>query len=281
LAALEAEIRKGTKALAKLKGEKREEKVRFLQGRIKHMRVIHRTYKVELRELSKEEKKPYEQKYHEHEETITRLVQDLDWAKADGDRAELGTKDGAAPAEKGEMTRDQMLDKADKLQKEDLNAVERMKTKVADAQQIGASTNEALHGQIEQLAKTTETLDEQKVLLDQASQQLKAFTRRIATDKIILGFICLVVVLVVVLIVLNIVAPETVADAIQIPSGLDVPADLKTAIQFTVPRLADFFSTTTTLATNSTMAATTSAAAAVTTTTTTTAAAGTSAPASM
>jgi SNARE protein len=241
LAALEEEIRKGTKALAKLKGEKREEKVKFLQGRIKHMRVIHRTYKVELRELSKEDKKPYEQKYHEHEETITRLVQDLDWAKADGDRQELGTNgtaDGATPG--GKPSRDQVLDKAERLQKEDLHAVERMKGKVADAQEIGAATNEKLHAQTQQIAGTIETLDEQKVLLEVGSQQLKAFTRRIATDKIIIGFICLVVILVVVLIALNAFAPKQLEGAVKIPSAFDLPPNVQTAIQSITLTLPNF-----------------------------------------
>jgi hypothetical protein len=63
-------------------------------------------------------------------------VQDLDWAKSDGDRNEL--IDGATPADDGEKTRDAMLDKADKLQKEDLKAVDRMKAKVTDTQQVRA-----------------------------------------------------------------------------------------------------------------------------------------------
>lgn len=265
LAALEAEIRKGTKLLAKLKGDKREEKVKYLQGRLKHMRVVHRTYKVELRELSKEEKKPYEQKYHEHEETITRLVADLDWAKADGDRAELGTKEGAAAAgPDGEMDRDQILTKAEKLQKEDISAVERMKGKVADAQQIGAATNEALHGQTKQLAGTVETLDEQKVLLEQASKQLAAFSRRIATDKIIMGFICIIVVLVVVLIVINAVAPEMLENAVNIPGVFALPPEARTAIDFTLPNFRELWTAglTNATVTNTTMTAVANATAA-------------------
>jgi SNARE protein len=247
--------------LAKLKGEKREEKVKFLQGRLKHMRVVHRTYKVELRELSKEEKKPYEQKYHEHEETITRLTQDLDWAKADGDRAELGTDKngnatGAPGGEAGEPDRDQILTQAEKIQKDDLSAVERMKGKVADAQQVGAATTEALHGQTKQLAGVTETLDEQKVLLDQASKQLSAFARRIATDKIIIGFICIIVVLVVILIVVNAVAPDQLENAVQIPGIFELPPGAQTAIaEFTVPDFRNLFTGGQTNATTATTAA--------------------------
>jgi len=58
----------------------------------------------------------------------------LDWAKSDGDRKEL--IDGASPADDGEKTRDAMLDKADKIQKEDLKAVDRMNAKIADTQQV-------------------------------------------------------------------------------------------------------------------------------------------------
>jgi len=259
LESLEAEIRKGTKALAKLKGDKREEKIKFLTGRIKHMRVIHRTYKVELRELDKDEKKPYEQKYHEHEETITRLVQDLDWAKADGDRAELGTKynaAGGAGGAGGEPTRDQLLDKADEIQKKDLSAVERMKTKVADAAEIGAATNEAIHQQTGQLTHTVEVLDEQKVLLQQASLQLRAFSRRIASDKIMIGFICLIVVLVIVLIVVNAVAPKALDNAITLPNGLTFAPQVSSAIQaVTLPSIPNIFVSRTDAVTNMTTAA--------------------------
>eukprot|EP01108_Squamamoeba_japonica_P005222 TRINITY_DN4102_c0_g1_i1.p1 TRINITY_DN4102_c0_g1~~TRINITY_DN4102_c0_g1_i1.p1 ORF type:complete len:244 (-),score=113.17 TRINITY_DN4102_c0_g1_i1:24-755(-) len=221
---LETEIRNGTKQLAKLKGDKREEKIKFLQGRIKRMRVVHRTYKVELRELSKEEKKPYEQKYHEHEETITRLVQDLDWAKADGDRGEL--LKGGKGAAGGNASRDQMLDKADKIQKEDLSAVDRMKSKVAEAQEIGAETAEKMHGQMGQLAGTTEQLDEQRLLLAQGSKQLRAFARRIATDKIIMACLCCAVLLVVVLIALDLFAPEVTEDIVSVPNEIQLPEGL-------------------------------------------------------
>lgn len=192
----------------------RAQKIKFLNGRIKRMRVIHRTYKVDMRDLSKDERKPYETMYKQHEETITRLVQDLDWAKSDGDRKELMD---------GEAARDAMLDKADKLQKEDLDAVKRMQERVADAQSIGAGTAENMHRQMDQLANTVEVLDEQHLLLRQGSLQLRAFARRIATDKIILGCLCIVFTLVVVIIIVSSLAPDALGDAVAVPDALVIP----------------------------------------------------------
>lgn len=77
------------------------------------------------------------QNYATHEETITRLVQDLDWAKADGERAEL-MKGGTEIEMTSGQKRDKMLDKADAIQKEDLSAIDRMKSKVAETQQVCA-----------------------------------------------------------------------------------------------------------------------------------------------
>lgn len=48
------------------------------------MRVIHRTYKVELRDVANPtDKMAYERKYHEFEASIAKLAQDLDMASKD------------------------------------------------------------------------------------------------------------------------------------------------------------------------------------------------------
>ena len=151
------------------------------------------------------------------------LVDSKSRAKADGDRNEL-MKGGGGGA--GEQTRDQMLDKAERIQKEDLSAVDRMKSKVAEAQEIGAETAEKMHGQMGQLAGTTERLDEQRVLLQQGSKQLRAFARRIATDKIIMGCLCIVVLIVAILIVLDWLAPDTVEGIVNVPDELSIPEEL-------------------------------------------------------
>lgn len=49
--------------------------------------------------------------------------------------------------------------------------------------QIGADTAAKMHEQTEQLGRTIDTLDEQNLLLKEASLQLRAFARRIASGK--------------------------------------------------------------------------------------------------
>mmetsp|Transcript_27202 Transcript_27202/g.66016 ORF Transcript_27202/g.66016 Transcript_27202/m.66016 type:complete len:270 (+) Transcript_27202:145-954(+) len=224
---LAEQVRAGIKQLAKLKGDKRDNKVKFLRTRIKRMRTLLRTYKVEMRELSKADAAPYQEKYTDYEEMVTRLTQDLDWAKSDGDRAELVGGAGGAGGTGGanELDRDQKLARADALQKEDLKAMSRMEQTIAQTQVVGGEVIERLHEQTKQMEGIADDLDEQHDLLGQANKQLRAFARRMMTDKIIMCFTCFVFVGLIVLVALAIFLPrETGLDMTTLPS--DLPARL-------------------------------------------------------
>jgi hypothetical protein len=170
---------------------------------VKHAKTILRTYKVELRELDKENRKVYEARAAEHEETVNLLLADLNIASDDAERAEL-VRHG--DVELG--VREQKIKKAARLQQEDLRAVARMEKQIATTQQIGTAVTERMHTQTEQLAKASEVLDEQKELLKFGSLQLRSITRRISTDKCLQGCICIVLLLIIVVIVLAIVKPD-------------------------------------------------------------------------
>ena len=52
-----------------------------IQGRIDRAKDLFHSYKVELRDLPKELSRPYEMKSKQHSSGITKLMNDLNWAK--------------------------------------------------------------------------------------------------------------------------------------------------------------------------------------------------------
>lgn len=71
--------------------------------------------------------------------------------------------------------------------------------------QVGQKTNETLKQQTEQLATVDENLDLIESNLLRADKQIRIFLRRMATDKVILGLILLVVLAIIITIVVAVI----------------------------------------------------------------------------
>jgi tetrahydromethanopterin S-methyltransferase subunit G len=114
----------------------------------------------------------------------------------------LDQKAGAA-FDADKATAGQVLDQAQRIQGQDLKAVKRMQRKVGEIEAVGAAAMEAVHGQTEQIAKMHTELEEIDSNLKLANGELTRYMRRIATDKIILMFVGLLVIGIAVIIVLH------------------------------------------------------------------------------
>ena len=127
-----------------------------------------------------------------------------DWA-AQIERAKKGDlKKGAAAGFDAEhATAGQMLDEAQAIQAKDLDAVKRMQRLVANTEEGAANTMETLQQQTEQIGKIHQDLEEIDDTLKLAQGELSRYMRRLATDKVILGFIGLIVIGILVIIILH------------------------------------------------------------------------------
>jgi len=92
------------------------------------------------------------------------------------------------------MTADEVLDIAANTQVQSLDALDRIANTVNDTREVGANTMESLHGQTEQLRRVDEGISEVQSNLKLASKQLRAYVRRMATDKILVAFMALIVI---------------------------------------------------------------------------------------
>jgi len=195
------EINKGINGLKKLNDSDRENKVKYLNGRINRAKDVVRSYKNEMRELDKTVQEPYAKKAKQYVENINKAIQDLNWAS---DSAAL--KSGAKKESDADtMTADEILQKADQIQDQSLTSLDRTLGTIEDTKGVASATAAQLAAQTAQLEEIQKGVQEVDVNLKLAAGQLSSFARKLATDKIILGFIILIIGGIVAVIVYSIV----------------------------------------------------------------------------
>eukprot|EP00002_Diphylleia_rotans_P011512 TRINITY_DN2273_c0_g2_i1.p1 TRINITY_DN2273_c0_g2~~TRINITY_DN2273_c0_g2_i1.p1 ORF type:complete len:228 (-),score=59.34 TRINITY_DN2273_c0_g2_i1:86-769(-) len=136
--------------------------------------------RLEIRDLPPSSQKTYEAKLNAHKSEMDALALRI----ANLKNREVTSTQG--------MSASRMMYQASAIQDESLKSTERSKKMIQQSLEIGAATNEALKKQTEQLKSIGEDADTIQENLDQANKQLRAFMRRLATDKFIVCFLCLI-----------------------------------------------------------------------------------------
>jgi len=189
---LVADIRKGIDGLAKLSTTEKQNKVSYLQGRINRAKQVYRNFKLELRDLPKVDADPWNKKAKDYMDQINKLSQDLSWSQ---DKDSMNVNGGPpATQDPDAMTTKQVLEKAENIQKKDLEGVDRILQNIEQTKETGVAIGENLARQTEQLGKVNEGIQEVQSYLKLAGKELRAFSRRVATDKLIMSFVCLIVI---------------------------------------------------------------------------------------
>lgn len=212
---LVAEIEKGIDGLRKLNGAARVERVNALSGRMQRARQVLQSFKVEMRELPREQVAAYDMKAKEHHATLQRLNGDLQWAKSEAERGGMGLRNV------DEMTAGELIQEADKTQDKSLASLGRIKGQIADTMQVGAETASKLKGQTEQMQNIDTDIMKVRSNLNRADLLIRAFMRKMMTDKVIMVFMCLIFCGIVTIIVYKAIDPKGSDEA-----GLNVPDQL-------------------------------------------------------
>ena len=180
------------------------------QSAARARQVLH-SYKVEMRD-PKNQTAPHELRHREHTETLATLSRELIAQQQEMERAQVGvhTVD--------EMTTQEVLQEAGKVQDQSLSAIKRMQQNIAASREVGTATAAALEDQTRQLKNIDTDIMKVKSNLVRADLLVRAFMRKIMTDKIIMLFMLLIFIGVIVIIVWKIIDPQAVDDA-----GLNVP----------------------------------------------------------
>jgi len=212
LSELIAEVERGITHLSKLSGAARLERVEELKGRMQRARQSLQSFKVEMRELSRDEIATYDLKAKEHHATLQRLNNDLQWAKSEAERSGRGLR------HVDDMTTGEVIQEASKTQDKSLASLGRMKAQIADTMQLGADTASKLKGQSEQLQNIDTDIMKVKSNLNRADLLIRAFMRKMMTDKLIMVFMCLIFLGIIAIVIFKIVDPKGTDE-----SGLNVP----------------------------------------------------------
>ena len=157
----------------------------------------------------------YDAKAKAFHNSLNKLHGDLQWAKTEGERGGLGLRSV------DDMTAGEIIQEAAKTQDQSLASVQRMKQQIADSKQVGAETAQKLKGQTEQLKNIDADIMKVKSNLKRADLLLRAFMRRMMTDKVIMIFVCLIFCGIVGIIVYKVVDPQGADE-----SGLNVPDEI-------------------------------------------------------
>lgn len=132
--------------------EARSKELNALNDKVTEAKKVYRSFKVELRELSKAEAKELEAKSKEYNTTLNKLGTDIMAAKVSGERGDLMA--GASGDVGGdEQTEEQIRAKMDKTAAESLNSTERSLAMLEKATKVGTETNQKLQEQSEQMKR--------------------------------------------------------------------------------------------------------------------------------
>ncbi|KAN0048107.1 hypothetical protein ACTA71_002502 [Dictyostelium dimigraforme] len=174
-----------------------------LKNRIDRAKQILRSYKLDLRELPKIEIVKYDSKVKNYEEQIKKLENDLNWVE------NIGNDGGVIVKNKNndEMLKNQdqeyqnIMKRAKDTQQQDNKITKGILETVIETNNIGTSTLEEMKRQEDQIISIQKDMEEIDGNLKLATRQMRSFARKMATDKIIMGFILLIIVGIIAIIV--------------------------------------------------------------------------------
>jgi len=220
LEAIEADVEKIIAKAKKTKDPiKRGEAVADITAKLKTAKDLLKSLRVELMDLDGTDAQAYQAKAKDHNDCIQKLQADTNWIKSEAEKQELGTGDGHGgratpkrePQNMDEMTAGELINRGEAIQGQSLASTSRAKRLVNEAKDIGTKTVDTLRSQRDQIMRVGDDVNKVQDNLKRADAQLKEFARRMMTDKIILGFMCLIICAIIFVVIYTSVKPGSVA----------------------------------------------------------------------
>ena len=141
------EIQKGLDGLSKpkLTGAAKSEKIAEIGSRLQRAKQVVQSFKVEMRDLPREQKAGYDIKGREFQQRISEMHASLQLAKQEAERQQVGVRTV------DEMTTQEVLAEAGQVQDSSMAAVKRMQQNIAASREVGTATAVKLEEQTRQL----------------------------------------------------------------------------------------------------------------------------------
>lgn len=194
-----AQVQKGIEELMspgakKLSFDARAEKVANVQQRLDRAKKLNQSFRVELRDLQRDSLKEFEAKGREHSQNITKLGTDLQSAKSALERGDLlEGKEAPKPVDLETASTKQVIDHGKAIQAKSSESLGRAAKLVNQSEAVGAETAARLKEQTEKMKGIYSNVDKIESDLQRADKIMRAFMRRMATDKLVLCFILLII----------------------------------------------------------------------------------------
>eukprot|EP00286_Rhodomonas_abbreviata_P007298 CAMPEP_0181341970 /NCGR_PEP_ID=MMETSP1101-20121128/30739_1 /TAXON_ID=46948 /ORGANISM="Rhodomonas abbreviata, Strain Caron Lab Isolate" /LENGTH=286 /DNA_ID=CAMNT_0023453373 /DNA_START=243 /DNA_END=1101 /DNA_ORIENTATION=+ len=206
------EIQAGLTKLQENKGtnvDRRMERTDHLKSRISRAKEILKQYHLEMQNVKLEGGTAfdsYQKKRLVHVETVDKLLKDVDVANRAAERKELmADKAGRAVKSKKfeEAGADETIEHGKRVQEQTMGALERTEKLVEEMQGIGKETNEKLSQQTDQIKATNQDVNAVNEGINAAGKKVKDIARRLATDKMIMCMILMLILAIIGIIVVQ------------------------------------------------------------------------------
>jgi SNARE protein len=159
---------------------------------------------------------------------LQKLNTELAWAKSESERAQLMARPNGAVVESAdEMSAQALIARGAQVQTQSLESTTRSKKKIEEAKVIGMETSTKLKAGTEQLRNIDDDIMKVESNLMRADLLIRAFLRRMATDKFIMVFMFLIVVGILTIIIYKAVNPKKAEEA-----GFNVPDEITPPVNY-------------------------------------------------
>mmetsp|Transcript_16939 Transcript_16939/g.20907 ORF Transcript_16939/g.20907 Transcript_16939/m.20907 type:complete len:233 (+) Transcript_16939:82-780(+) len=202
-------------ALGNLQGPAKSQALKKCETRVSDItNKTRRTFCMEMRQLGRESKTPYQQKLDKYDQDLQKLKVELQWASKD---ALMGGRKEVVNTSTDGVTRDTMLQQTHVVQDKTEQSLARSLAEANEMNQIGEETLVKMNEQTDQIKKINEQLDNMDSELSKAEDIMKSMIRRMMTDKLVLLFIGLIIFGILGIIIYVAVKPEQGHQQFNIP----------------------------------------------------------------
>eukprot|EP00290_Baffinella_frigidus_P010211 CAMPEP_0180150772 /NCGR_PEP_ID=MMETSP0986-20121125/21704_1 /TAXON_ID=697907 /ORGANISM="non described non described, Strain CCMP2293" /LENGTH=306 /DNA_ID=CAMNT_0022097883 /DNA_START=172 /DNA_END=1088 /DNA_ORIENTATION=+ len=201
------------KPKGKMKVPDKLERVQDLIEQTTKGKDFYANFRVELREILKDVGRAayaqWETRGHAHHKALQALLQDLQILKTRLEAEARGTPGEKNKKDMNTWGATEIVEESKRIQDQDLRALGRAVKMVDSAETIAHETNIALKTQTEQMRNTNAGIDEVTTSLRRADKIIRDIGRRLATDKLIM---CMVLLLILAILAIAILAGTGLLD---------------------------------------------------------------------
>lgn len=207
------ELERQLKLCSKLKsGKQKTDQLHHVECSLKNVNDIKRGYSLALKQLSdRSDTTIYKHKLEQHTKRLAQCLEDLKWVK---------TADTETTV-RSDHTNETTLDVAVQIQGKTQTSLGNTQRLIHESKEIAMATSSRLVEQTHQIGQIQDQVIEIDDTLVRADKLLRTFTRRMATDRVILVFAFFVFVAIAAIVIYATLEPDQ--EHFQVPSDIKPP----------------------------------------------------------